>query len=117
MLIEDGKFRLFYHYGEENFTRCTLDFYKAMKGFKKDAIDFKPEDSIEFRVKTFNSLLSATFECGTSSDGFFQFQVDPFCPPLTNHKKFQILKQLQIDQARACDLARKAEDEVRMKYI
>ena len=52
MLIEDGKFRVLYHYGEENFTRSTLDFYKAiMKGFKKDTIDFKPENSVEFRVR------------------------------------------------------------------
>lgn len=57
MLIEEGKFRVLFHYGDENYTRRILEYFKSVKGFKKDTVDFKPEDCIEFRVITIYSII------------------------------------------------------------
>jgi hypothetical protein len=84
--MSEGKTIIYFHYGDENFTRKSMEFFKP-RGVNVDSVDFKPEDCVEFRV-------------------------DPFSVPTSNYEKFTILQALSKDELRASSQARMAEDEI-----
>ena len=55
LFMAEGKIIIYFHYGAENFTRKSMEFFKP-RGVKVDEVDFRPEDCVEFRVHNLQLL-------------------------------------------------------------
>jgi len=86
-LIEDGRILLTFHYGEENYIRDTLEFYKPEQPEDKDEVTYDPEYSHEFHA-------------------------DPLEPPLNNYRKSVFLDQLLAEEKKIREQVERSEEEV-----
>jgi hypothetical protein len=93
MMMAQGKIRVMYHYGDENYTRTTLEFFKPENfKMKMDTMQFLPENCREFHV-------------------------DPFTPALNNYKRSLILREVTSQEQKTAEQATKAEDEVSVDFM